>query len=147
MLIALGLYIAGIWGMVRNIEFVGSKLWKRIQPLTRGLFPIDTPVRALLLGTLWGWLPCGLVYSVLVTALASGQTLSGALIMLIFGLGTLLNLLVMGIFWERCHYWVQSPKVRLATGLIIMSFGVYGLFKVYYVFSVFGWSGSCHVEA
>ena len=147
MLIALGLYLAGIWGWVRHIERVGSVLWQRIQPLTRPLFPVTSPTRALLLGTLWGWLPCGLVYSVLVTALASGHAQSGAMIMLAFGLGTLPNLMVIGLFWERCRHWVQSPRVRLFAGLMVMAFGIYGLIKVGYVFAVYGWAGSCHVEA
>ena len=147
MLVALGLYVAGIGSMVRSIEQVGSILWQHIQPLTRRLFPISSPTRALLLGMLWGWLPCGLVYSVLVTALASGNVRSGALVMLAFGLGTLPNLLIMGFFWERCRYWVQSPKIRLAAGLIVMALGIYGLIKVGYIFAVHGWTGSCHVEA
>ncbi|MGB8078175.1 MAG: sulfite exporter TauE/SafE family protein [Gallionella sp.] len=147
MLIALGLYLAGIWSMVQRIERVGSGLWQRIQPLTRSLFPITSPVRALLLGTLWGWLPCGLVYSVLVTALASGHAESGALIMLAFGLGTLPNLLFIGLFWESCRHWVQSPKVRLFAGLLVIAFGIYGLIKVSYVFAAYGWAGSCHVDA
>ena len=147
MLVALGLYIAGIWSMVRRIEQAGSMLWQHIQPLTRRLFPISTPTRALLLGTLWGWLPCGLVYSVLVTALASGHAQSGALIMLAFGLGTLPNLLIIGRFWESCQHWIQSPAIRLTAGLIVAAFGVYGLFKVGYVFTEHGWTGSCHVEA
>ena len=147
MLIALGLYLAGIWSMVRHIERVGNGLWQRIQPLTRRLLPVTSPTRALLLGTLWGWLPCGLVYSVLVTALASGHAQSGALIMLAFGLGTLPNLLAIGLFWERCRHWVRSPKVRLFAGLIVMAFGIYGLFKVGYVFAVHGWAGSCHIAA
>jgi sulfite exporter TauE/SafE len=147
MLIALGLYLAGIWGMVRRIEKAGSVLWQRIQPLARPLFPITTATRALLLGTLWGWLPCGLVYSVLVTALASGHAQSGALIMLAFGLGTLPNLLVIGLFWDRCRNLVRSPRVRLIAGLIVMAFGLYGLIKVGYVFAVHGWAGSCHVDA
>lgn len=147
MLIALGLYLAGIWSMVRRIEQVGSVLWQRIQPLTRSLFPITSPARALLLGTLWGWLPCGLVYSVLVTALASGHAQSGALIMLAFGLGTLPNLLTIGLFWEHCRHWVRSPRVRLFAGLIVIAFGLYGLGKVGYVFAVHGWTGSCHVDA
>lgn len=147
MLIALGLYLAGIWSMVRRIEQAGSVLWQRIQPLTRSLFPITSPARALLLGTFWGWLPCGLVYSVLVTALASGHAQTGALIMLAFGLGTLPNLLAIGLLWERCRDWVRSPGVRLFAGLIVMAFGIYGLIKVGYVFAVHGWTGSCHVDA
>ena len=147
MLIALGLYLAGIWGAVRRIEGLGRVLWQRIQPLTRGLFPVRTPLRAFLLGTLWGWMPCGLVYSVLVTALATGHAKSGALVMLAFGLGTLPNLLVIGLFWESIKRWVQSPRVRLAAGLLVMAFGVYGLYKVGYTFYVNGWAGSCHVSA
>lgn len=145
MLIALGLYLAGVWGFVRRIETVGRALWLRIQPLTRGLFPVSTPLRALLLGALWGWLPCGLVYSVLLTALASGHAQSGALIMLAFGLGTLPNLLAMGMFWERIKGWVQSPRIRMTAGLLVAGFGMYGLYKVGYTFYVNGWAGSCHV--
>jgi sulfite exporter TauE/SafE len=147
MLIVLGLYLAGIWGMVRRIEQIGGVLWKRIQPLTRGLLPATSPQRALLLGLLWGWLPCGLVYSVLVTALASGSSQNGALIMLAFGLGTLPNLLAIGLFWERAKGWVQSPRVRMIAGMLVAGFGVYGLFKVGYTFYSYGWTGSCHVEA
>lgn len=147
MLIVLGLYLAGIWGMVRRIEQLGGVLWKRIQPLTRGLLPVTSPMRALLLGLLWGWLPCGLVYSVLVTALASGSSQNGALIMLAFGLGTLPNLLAIGMFWESSKRWVQSPRVRMIAGLLVAGFGVYGLFKVGYTFYSYGWTESCHVEA
>jgi sulfite exporter TauE/SafE len=147
MLIALGLYLAGIWSMVRRIEQLGGVLWQRIQPLTRRLFPIATPLRALLLGMLWGWLPCGLVYSVMITALASGHAQSGALIMLAFGLGTLPNLLAIGLFWESIKSWVQSPRVRLVAGLLVAGFGVYGLIKVGYTFYLHGWTGSCHVAA
>ena len=147
MLIALGLYLAGIWGMVRRIERAGGALWRHIQPLARGLLPVTTVPRALLLGALWGWLPCGLVYSVLVTALASGTAQSGALLMLAFGLGTLPNLLAIGLFWENARHWAQSPRVRMAAGLLVAGFGVYGLVKVGYTFYLYGWTGSCHVAA
>ncbi|HEX5364209.1 MAG TPA: sulfite exporter TauE/SafE family protein [Gallionella sp.] len=147
MLIVLGLYLAGIWGFVRRIERMGGVLWQRIQPLTRRLLPVNTPLRALLLGSLWGWLPCGLVYSVLLTALAGGSVQNGAAIMLAFGLGTLPNLLAIGLFWDRVRHWVQAPRVRLAAGLMVAGFGVYGLVKVAYTLFTYGWSGSCHVPA
>jgi len=147
MLIALGLYLAGIWGMVRRLEQLGGMLWQYVQPLTRGLLPVTTVIRALLLGILWGWLPCGLVYSVLVTALASGDAQTGALVMLAFGLGTLPNLLALGLFWESVRRRVQSPRVRMAAGLLVAGLGMYGLVKVGYTFYVHGWAGSCHVAA
>jgi sulfite exporter TauE/SafE len=147
MLVLLGLYLAGLWGVVRRLENAGAGLWKRLQPFTTRLLPVNTVPRALALGTLWGWLPCGLVYSVLVTALASGSAPKGALIMAAFGLGTLPNLLAIGMFWESIKSWVQSPRVRLAAGLLVMAFGVYGLVKVGYTFYLNGWTGACHVAA
>lgn len=147
MLVMLGLYLAGVWGAVRRLEQLGGGLWKRLQPFTTRLLPVNTVPRALGLGVLWGWLPCGLVYSVLLTALASGDTMQGSLIMLAFGLGTLPNLLAIGMFWESVRGWVQSPRVRLAAGLLVTVFGVYGLFKVSYTFYVHGWTGACHVAA
>lgn len=147
MLVVLGLYLAGVWGAVRQLERLGGGLWKRLQPYTTRLLPVNTVPRALGLGALWGWLPCGLVYSVLLTALASGNAMRGALIMLAFGLGTLPNLLAIGLFWEGIKGWVQSPRVRLMAGLLVAMFGVYGLIKVGYTFYINGWSGSCHVPA
>lgn len=147
MLILLGLYLAGVWGVVRHIERMGGIVWRHIQPLAQGLLPIATPSRALLFGILWGWLPCGLVYSVLVTALASGSAQDGALVMLAFGLGTLPNLLAIGLFWENVGRWAQSPPVRRVAGVLVAGLGVYGLVKVGYTFYAYGWSGSCHVAA
>jgi hypothetical protein len=147
MLVALGLYLAGIWGAVRRLELMGNGLWKRLQPYTTKLLPVNTVPRALGLGALWGWLPCGLVYSVLVAALASGSPVQGALIMLAFGLGTLPNLLAIGLFWESIKGWVQSPQVRMGAGALVAAFGVYGLIKVGYTFAVHGWTGACHVAA
>jgi sulfite exporter TauE/SafE len=147
MLIVLGLYLAGLWSAVRRIEGAGRGLWQRLQPYTKRLLPVTTLPRALALGALWGWLPCGLVYSVLVTGLASGSATQGALIMAAFGLGTLPNLLLIGLFWERIRHLVQAPRVRLAAGLIVAAFGVYGLIKVGYTFYINGWAGACHVAA
>jgi sulfite exporter TauE/SafE len=147
MLIVLGSYLAGLWGAVRQLERLGGGLWKRLQPYTTKLLPVNTVPRALGLGALWGWLPCGLVYSVLLTALASGSVARGALIMLAFGLGTLPNLLAIGLFWESIKDWVQSSRVQLAAGLLVAAFGVYGLVKVGYTFYMNGWTGACHVAA
>ncbi len=147
MLVALGLYLAGVWGVVSRLELIGNGLWARLQPYSTRILPVNTLPRAFGLGALWGWLPCGLVYSVLLTALASGSAVQGGLIMLIFGLGTLPNLLAIGLFWESIKSRVQSLRVRRTAGLLVAALGVYGLIRVGYSFYVNGWTGACHVAA
>src|SRR5262249_10244005 len=41
----------------------GRLLWPVLAPLGRRLLPIDRFGRALVFGTLWGWMPCGVVYT------------------------------------------------------------------------------------
>jgi sulfite exporter TauE/SafE len=79
---------------------------------------------------LWGWLPCGLVYSALATALSAGSPGRGALMMLAFGLGTLPNLLLAGMLLGRLNEFVRRPLVRNASGLLVLGFGLYGLLGV-----------------
>jgi len=74
---------------LRAPERWGAWLWRRLAPARRLPMPSAPRARALLLGLLWGWLPCGLVYSVLLAAAVAGGARGGALTMLGFGLGTL----------------------------------------------------------
>lgn len=129
MLLAQGLYLAGIWRGVTYLERAGGRIWRHVQPLTRRLVPIDSARKALALGVLWGWLPCGMVYSVLATALASGHPVGGALTMLAFGLGTLPNLLAMGFAAERVRPLLKHVRVRTVAGVLMMGFGVVGLVR------------------
>jgi len=108
-------------------ERAGQHLWRHIQPFTRRFLPATTVLQAFPLGILWGWLPCGLVYSALATALSAGSPGQGALLMLAFGLGTLPNLLLAGILLARLNEFVRRPIVRTASGLLVLGFGIYGL--------------------
>lgn len=127
MLIALGLYLLGVTEALAFTERAGQLLWQRLQPLTRRFLPARTVAQAFPLGMLWGWLPCGLVYSALATALSSGSAVRGGLCMLAFGLGTLPNLLLAGIVLARLNEFVRRPAVRIASGLLVLGFGLYGL--------------------
>ena len=127
MLVALGLYLAGLWHGVLVLEKAGAVVWRRLQPLSRKMLPLRTLPQAFLLGLVWGWLPCGLVFSVLVVALAAGSVLQGGALMLAFGLGTLPVMLAMGMLAVRLKTWMQQPWVRRACGLLVLGFGVLGL--------------------
>ena len=128
-LLALGLYLAGVAPFMRAIESAGSVLWRALQPLSRWFLPVDSLPRALGLGALWGWLPCGMVYAVLLTALATADPLHGALVMLAFGLGTLPNLLAIALLFERMSAWRKMRPVRVLGGALIAVFGVLGIVK------------------
>jgi len=128
MLIALGLYLVGITRALALSERLGQKLWRRLQPLTNRFLPARTAAQAFPLGLLWGWLPCGLVYSALVTALTSGSAGRGAGVMLAFGLGTLPNLLLAGLLAVRLRDYAARPVVRITAGLLVLGYGLWGLF-------------------
>jgi uncharacterized protein len=131
MLIALGLYLAGWWQGVLVLERAGGALWRKLQPAFSKLLPIRSVPGAFAAGMVWGWLPCGLVYSILITALASGSALHGGLTMLMFGLGTLPNLLAMGFFAERLKPWLQRAAVRIAAGVVLIAMGAVGLLRLW----------------
>lgn len=127
MLIALGVYLMGYTQALAFSERFGHRLWRHLQPLTRHFLPAHRASQAFSLGLLWGWLPCGLVYSALASALTSGSALSGAGLMLAFGAGTLPNLLLAGLMAARLQAYARRPAVRLVGGLLVLGFGVWGL--------------------
>lgn len=129
MLLLLGFYLMGATRVLAFAERAGQGLWRRLRPLGSRFLPARSAAQALPLGMLWGWLPCGLVYSALATALVGGSAARGALTMFAFGLGTLPNLLLAGIFFSRFRRFAQARPVRLASGLLVLGYGVFGLIK------------------
>ena len=129
-MILLGLYLGGWWNLLSYVERAGGHLWKKIEPLGRGLLPVRRVRQGLALGMLWGWLPCGLVYSVLIWAVSAGSAGEGALLMLAFGLGTLPNLLAMGAAAGQLQRLVRHVWVRRAAGLMIIAFGLVQLARL-----------------
>lgn len=127
LLIAMGLYLAGWWSGLTRIESLGRGLWRYIQPVANRLLPVSSLPRALLLGALWGWLPCGLVYSTLLWSASQGNALDSALLMLAFGLGTWPVLLATGLAAERVTTLLRKRSVRMAGGLLVILCGIWTL--------------------
>lgn len=125
MMLLLGGYLAGWWRVLDRLEAAGAVFWRRLEPLGRRLLPVRSPPRALALGLVWGWLPCGLVYSVLVWALSAGSAGAGALLMLSFGLGTLPALLAMGFLAGALTRFTRHPLVRHLAGGLVCAVGLY----------------------
>ncbi len=127
LLIAMGLYLAGWWSGLTRIEALGRHLWRHLQPIASHLMPVSSLPRALLLGAIWGWLPCGLVYSTLLWASSQGGPIDSALLMLTFGLGTWPVLLATGMAAERITALLRRRGVRIAGGLLVILFGLWTL--------------------
>jgi uncharacterized protein len=113
------------WNLLSAIERTGAHYWKVLQPLARRAMSAPGAARSLAVGLLWGWLPCGLVYSMLVFASLSGEPLRGAGIMVAFGLGTMPAMLTGSVFAARLGRWIQQRGVRQLGGALLLFFGLW----------------------
>lgn len=127
LLIAMGLSMGQWWQGIRYVERIGAPLWERLSPLSRRILPIHHAGQALALGALWGWLPCGLVYSTLGWAALQPNVGSAALTMVFFGLGTLPSMLAAGYAASWINGLKSNQKFRKFTGALLILFGLWTL--------------------
>lgn len=119
-LVALGLHLAGITNAFTKVEKIGQPLWRRIAPLTK------RPLHSVLLGAVWGFVPCGLVYAAVTLAVAAGSALGGALAMFAFGLGTLPVMgTIAAVAGGVVTRFFARPLVRRTAGLFVLVLGLH----------------------
>lgn len=119
-LVLLGLYIGGWFPRFAWVESMGRPLWRRLEPIGRRLLPVRSLPQAFGFGLVWGWLPCGLVYSALVYSLSTGSMWQGMGVMLFFGLGTIPTLLLVGFMADRVSRVMSRPLFRQVAGILII---------------------------
>lgn len=123
-IILAGFYITGWIPQLQWLERIGEPIWRYLEPIGRRLLPVKTMIRALMFGIIWGWIPCGLVYYVLLLTLSTGDPITGALCMLSFGLGTLPAMmgiaLVAGLFTKV----TRNTTARTVVGLLLVAAGI-----------------------
>lgn len=122
--VLLGLYITQWLNGFKYFELAGGKLFRYIEPLGRKYLPPQKISDALLLGLVWGWLPCGLVYSALALAITQTDASFSMLTMAVFGLGTLPTLLLIGHFASQVRFWLQQPLLRQILGVLMIVYGL-----------------------
>ncbi len=123
-IILVGLKVAFDLRLLNAIERMGATLWAKIAPLAKSLVPVTSLPRALGLGLVWGWLPCGLVYSVLLIAATSAAPADGAAIMIAFGIGTMPAMVMTGLGAAQVTQLMRRRGTRLGFGLLIVVLGV-----------------------
>jgi sulfite exporter TauE/SafE len=124
-MVAIGLQLAINWRGLRHIEALGGRFWRRLAPLVGRLLPVRTPGAALGVGMLWGWLPCGLVYTMLLAAAMSGGAVSGSALMLAFGAGTLPAMITIGASAGSITRLLAQTPLRRGAGALLLAFGVW----------------------
>ncbi|UZE94653.1 sulfite exporter TauE/SafE family protein [Alkalimarinus alittae] len=125
LLVLMGIYIAGWGNGLTLIEKAGSTLWRKVEPYSKKILPVKDLRGALLLGMLWGWLPCGLVYSTLVWSSMANAPLSSAALMMAFGLGTLPAILTTGLLAERASSLLKNKGFKAMSGTLLIIYGVW----------------------
>ena len=114
--------------LLAPLERAGAVVWRRLAPLLKPLLPPRDPLRALAVGALWGWLPCGLVYAQLSVAGTAGGALQGGLVMALFGLGTSVGLTALSALLQSLGL-ARLP--RQAAGALLVLFGAAMLLPVF----------------
>ncbi|PIE43346.1 MAG: cytochrome biogenesis protein [Gammaproteobacteria bacterium] len=127
MLILAGIYLMGVWNGLIFLERAGTRIWRKISPLADRFKGSQSPINTLILGMIWGWLPCGLVYSALTYAATQADILQSGLIMLFFGLGTLPSMVTTGLLAKSVQGIQNKRYVYLTSGVLLIVFGLASL--------------------
>jgi sulfite exporter TauE/SafE len=122
LIVLIGLQVAFHWRLLAPIEKIGARIWNRIAPGAKGLVPANSLPKAAGLGLLWGWLPCGLVYSALLLSATTADAAAGALVMVAFGLGTMPAMILSGLSASKLSSFMS--RYRLGAGLLIVLLGI-----------------------
>ena len=126
-MILMGLYICGASRLILVTEKAGRLLWKSIQPAAKSLLPIRSSKQALLAGIIWGWLPCGLVYSTVLWATSLGSVSLSMIAITGFILGTLPSMLLAGLFSQQLKDIWQRYQLKWLFGISIILYGAYSI--------------------
>lgn len=141
LLILIAVRLVSRWNPLGLLERGGARFWSLLAPLRR-LSGGRGSGSALMLGLLWGWLPCGLVYSMLAFAALSGSASGGAAILVAFGLGTLPALMTGSLLASQLQRLVQQRWPRMMTATLLAAFGLWTLAMP---LAHTGWLSSSHV--
>ncbi len=127
LLIGIGLFLAGWFPGMARLERLGGPIWQRLEPLAQRILPVDRPSKAVAFGMIWGWFPCGMVYTIAMFSATGGTPLHGAVYMLAFGLGTLPATLGAGLVSVRLAQAAQRLRTRRVIGVVVALMGAYTL--------------------
>jgi sulfite exporter TauE/SafE len=125
MVALLGMRFLFNWRGLDFIERAGIAIWSRISPLAMWAGSRKDGAGRVVLGLCWGFLPCGLVYSALLTAASTGRPVSGCVTMLFFGVGTLPSMLGLTLAAPGLYSLLSDRTFRRFVGLCLLILAVW----------------------
>ena len=138
LLILMGLYLWGASQLILKVEKLGTGAWRALQPIAKSLLPIRSTPHAYLAGMIWGWLPCGLVYSTVLWASALGSVSQTSSAMIGFALGTLPSMLLAGFFAQQLKQLWQHYRLGKLFGTLMVLYGLYTIPMIHGLLSTHG---------
>jgi len=130
LLIAVAFYIAGWSQIILRLESIGKPLWKLVSPAAKKFRKPDNKIEHFAAGLVWGWLPCGLVYSTLSIAALQGSVMQSGLIMLSFGLGTLPAMFSISFAGQQFKHWLSHPRTKTYSAIILILMALLLIFNL-----------------
>jgi sulfite exporter TauE/SafE len=128
LLIGMGLYIANWWRGMAMLERAGSRLWQPVQRLSSKLLPLRRWPQGFALGLCWGLMPCGLIYSSLAWAATAQNAIAAALMMLLFGLGTLPAMLATSMGAQGLQAFLRRRGLKQVIAVLLIGSGAWTLY-------------------
>lgn len=128
MLIGMGLYVADWWRGMALLERAGARLWRPVQNLASRWLPVRRWPQGFALGLCWGMMPCGLIYSSLAWAATAQNAASSALMMFLFGLGTLPAMLATSFGAQGLQGFLRRRGLKLLIALLLVASGAWTLY-------------------
>lgn len=119
-LIIIALNILGWLSFFSHLEKITYAIWKPFQELLKWILPAKSVFDYFCLGLIWGWLPCGMVYSVLMLAIVSGDAIQSMLYMFAFGIGTLPGMVTTSVGGSFLKNSFNKPVFKYFSALLLI---------------------------
>jgi len=139
LLVIIGLYLSNFWSGIIYLEKVGLFFWNSISILIKFIVPVNSYIKAYILGLIWGLIPCGLVYTTILLALVNTNFNFSLVLIIFFGIGTLPAMMMTGIIYTKYSFLFLDKNIKYFFGIFIILFGIWNIISGFF-FNI----SSCH---
>lgn len=112
--------------------FSSNVIWDKVKKRLHAINNINSTFAHLSKGILWGLIPCGLVYGVLIAAATTHNMLQGGMFMFAFGLGTLPSMFVAAGLINNSQKYLQQKSLRYSAGVFIIIIGLWSMISPWF---------------